>query len=336
MRSLEAIKKDIDAVVYYRDKIFQRFNGGFDMDKIMLDYSLLPTEEEKNCYAMVFNWIQSDKMETVFLQDANSIAIRKDIFCEILRYLRSSLPSLKTVACYGRADTLIRLSTEDFKEIKAAGLTMLHSGFESGCDDVLKLLNKGTTRQQQIESGKRIKEAGIDFNVFYMPGSGGRALSQRNAVETADVINQIDPEFIRIRTFVVKPGAPMWNIAMSDEFDECGDIEKLIELKTMIEHLDGIKSYLISDHIINLLPMLEGYIHKDKDSMLSYINKFLELPKYKQREFQLARRMCYNVDYTNMSYMNENDMRVIRNVIKNVENDDEWEEVLRRYLRRYI
>ena len=82
--------------------------------------------------------------------------------------------------------------------------------------------------------------------------------------------------------------------------------------------------------------MLEGYIHKDKDSMLEYINKFLELPKYKQREFQLARRMCYNVDYTNMSYMNENDMRVIRNVIKNVENDDEWEEILRRYLRRYI
>lgn len=337
MRSVEDVKKDIDNVKYYQNLIFRRFDGkGFDMARIMADYSALPTDEEKNCYSMVFNWIQSDGMKTVFLQDANTLALKKEMLCEILRHLRKTLPTLKTVACYGRADSLIRLSTEDFKELKAAGLTMIHSGYESGCDDVLKILNKGTTREQQIESGKRIKAAGLEFNVFYMPGSGGKTLSQKNAIETADVINQIDPEFIRIRTFVVKPSTVMWQKTQTGEFEECSDIEKLLELKTMIEHLDGIKSYLISDHIINLLPLLQGNIDKDKESMLSYINGFLSLPKREQMRFQLARRMCYNVDYTNMSYLNSADMKAIDSVIDNCQSKEEWEEILRRYLRRYI
>ena len=336
MRSAEDVKKDIDVVAYYRDRIFKKFNGrNFDMNRIMAEYDMLD-EEEQSCFAMVFNWIRSDGMKTVFLQDANTIVLKKEMLIDILKHLKKTLPTLETVACYGRADALIRLSVEDFKELKEAGLTMIHSGFESGCNEVLEILNKGTTRELQIESGKRVKEAGIEFNVFYMPGSGGRALSEKNALDTADVINQINPDYIRIRTFVVKPGAPMWDIANGPDFDECSDIEKLKELRMMIEHLDGVNSYLISDHIINLLPMLEGYIDKDKEKMLKYIDDFLVLPKNKQMEFQLARRMCYNVDYTQMDYMPQKDMQGIRDVIAGVSDDKYWEEILRRYLRRYI
>ena len=336
MRSAEDVKRDIDTVAYYRDKIFEKYDGkDFDMDKIMREYSSL-SDDEKNCYAMVFNWIRSDNMKTVFLQDANTTSIRLDVITDILRHLRKTLPSLEVVSSYGRADTLTRLDVDGFKALKEAGLTMIHSGYESGCNDVLKLLNKGTTREQQIEAGQKIKAAGIDFNVFYMPGSGGKALSERNAIETADVINQIDPEYIRIRTFVVKPQTPMWEIAKGDDFQELTDIEKLQELVLMTENLKGIKSYLISDHIINLLPRFEGYINKDKEDMLRYAKEFLNLPKNKQMEFQLARRLCYNVDYNMMNYMPSEDMTQIREVIKNISSPQEWEELLRRYLRQYI
>ena len=104
----------------------------------------------------------------------------------------------------------------------------------------------------------------------------------------------------------------------------------------MTENLKGIKSYLISDHIINLLPRFEGYINKDKEDMLRYAKEFLNLPKNKQMEFQLARRLCYNVDYNMMNYMPSEDMTQIREVIKNISSPQEWEELLRRYLRQYI
>ncbi len=338
MRSAEEIKRDIDNVAYYRDQILEKLeNYDFNTVRMMAAHSPNITWEERRCYSIVLNWIKSDGMKTVFLQDANSIVIKKETLCDILRHLKNTFPTLETVACYGRADTLSRLTSNDFKDLKEAGLNMLHSGYESGCDDVLKLLNKGTTKQQQIDSGKRIKEAGITFNMFYMPGCGGKSLSEKNAVETADVANQIDPDFLRIRTFVLKSGSPMWEMAVSGDFDECSDMEKLVEIRTMIDHLDEkLTGYIISDHIINLLPLLEGYVDKDKAKMLDYIDGFLALPSYKQKEFQLARRMCSNLDYTEMELMPEKYMTEIRDTIDFAKTEDEWEEVLRQYLRKYI
>lgn len=338
MRTAEEIKSDIDAVCYHRDLILERLKEyDFNTVRRMADFASGTGRDERRCYAMVLHWIVSDGMKTVFLQDANTIAMKKDVLCDILRYLRKKIPTLEIVACYGRADALARLSAEDYKDLKAAGLTMIHSGYESGCDDVLKLLNKGTNRSQQIEAGKRIMDAGIEFNVFYMPGSGGKALSERNAIETADVINQINPDYVRIRTFVVKPGAPMWDIAQGPDFDECTDIEKVLEIRKMIEHLDpSLTSYVISDHIINLLPLLEGHVNTDKQKMLDYIDGFLALPRAAQKEYQTARRLWSNIDYSEMDLVDERYLQQVRDYIRRYETEEEWEELLRRQLRNYI
>ena len=339
MRQLDEIKQDIDNAAYYRDLIVERMQN-YDLQtvkKMGSGFASKLTRNEQLCYSIILNWIVADGMKTVFLQDANSIVIKKDILCEAVKYLKEKFPTVETVSCYGRADTLARLSSEDFRDLKAAGLNMLHSGYESGCDDVLALLNKGTTRQQQIDAGQRIKEAGITFNMFYMPGCGGRALSRRNAVETAEVANAIDPDFLRIRTFVVKSGAPMWDIARGPDFEECSDMEKLHEIRTMIEHLDPkLSCYVISDHIINLLPLLEGHVNTDKQKMLDYIDTFLALPERQQREFQISRRMWTNHDYTEMNLIPDQYMQKIRDLVDQTPAGEEWEKLLRQYLRNYI
>ena len=148
VRSLEEIKADIDVVCYYRDLILERLRDSDPRTvRRMGDISASTSREEKHCYYMVLNWIVSDKMKTVFLQDANTMIMKKDQLREALCYLRRKLPQVETVSCYGRADTLARFSAADFRELKEAGLNMIHSGFESGCDQVLALLNKGTRRE---------------------------------------------------------------------------------------------------------------------------------------------------------------------------------------------
>ena len=338
MRSAEEIKADIDAVCYLRDLILERLEEhDFNTVRRMADYSSGMSRDERRCYAMILHWIVTDGMKTVFLQDANTISMKKDVLCDILRYLREKIPTLEIVACYGRADALARLSAEDFRDLKEAGLTMLHSGYESGCDDVLKLLNKGTTRQQQIEAGKGVMDAGIEYNVFYMPGSGGKALSERNAIETADVVNKVNPDFVRIRTFVVKPGAPMWDIAQGPDFEECTDLEKVLEIRKFIDNLDdNLTTYVISDHIINLLPLLEGYVNTDKQKMLDYIDGFLALSRDAQKEYQTARRLWSNIDYSEMHLVDESYLQQVRDHIRRCQTDEEWEKMLRRQLTNYI
>lgn len=354
VRSLEEIKADIDVVCYYRDLILERLRDSDPRTvRRMGDISASISREEKHCYYMVLNWIVSDKMKTVFLQDANTMIMKKDQLREALCYLRRKLPQVETVSCYGRADTLARLSAADFRELKEAGLNMIHSGFESGCDQVLALLNKGTRREQEIDCGLKIKEAGITYNVFYMPGAGGRALSEQNAQETAAVINAINPDFLRIRTFVVKPGSPMWELARAGRasagaapadaanapalFSECSDLEKVREIRSLVAALDErLDTYVISDHIINLLSGVEGFVRSDKEKILSYIDRFLALPQQEQKEFQLARRMCVNVDYDEMALLPENYRDQIRSLIRRADTAEKWEETLRYYLRKYI
>ena len=338
VRSVEDVKKDIDAIAAFRDKIeqYRKPDGQISHQAAMAAYQMLSNEWEQECFAMVYRWMVSDGMRTVFLQDANTMVLQAEKLAEMVAYLRKKLPSVTLVAAYGRADTLCRISPADFALLKESGLTMIHSGYESGSDNVLKLINKGSTQAQQIEAGLKVKEAGFEFNVFYMPGSGGRPLSEENAAETAKVINAIDPDYVRIRTFVVKEDAPMWLLQQEGKFEECTDLEKVQELRQMIASLHGCTGYLISDHIINLLSGVEGFVRSDKEKILSYIDRFLALPQQEQKEFQLARRMCVNVDYDEMALLPENYRDQIRSLVRRADTAEKWEETLRYYLRKYI
>ena len=288
--SVESIKRDIDVMAEYAELAmeFQAEDGSWNK-RAALEKLDRMTREEQNCYYLVYRWLTHGG-ENVFLQDGNSLAVKTERVLEVLRYLREKLPSIKRVTTYGRAETLSKISVEQYKELKAAGLDRIHSGFESGADRVLELINKGTTSEQEITAGKNIKEAGIELSVYFMPGIGGKALSAENALETARVISAINPDFIRIRTAVVKEGTELWQDYLDGKFELCSENEKLTEIKLLIENVKDCTSILVSDHTINLLQEVQGRIDLDREAMLSSIEEYFGLPEYLQKVFQLARR----------------------------------------------
>lgn len=60
---------------------------------------------------------------------------------------------------------------------------------------MLKLIHKGLTQEQEIDGGRKVKAAGLELSVYFMPGIGGVEFHDENAEETAYVVNQIDPDF---------------------------------------------------------------------------------------------------------------------------------------------
>ena len=137
------------------------------------------------------------------------MCLRADWLAEIIRYVRVKLPEIKRITSYGRANTLAKITPEDYKMLKEAGLDRIHSGYESGSDKVLALIEKGCTQEEQIIGGRKVREAGIELSIYFMPGVGGRELSDDNAIETAKVINAVNPNFVRLRTFVLRTGSLM-------------------------------------------------------------------------------------------------------------------------------
>ncbi|HKG91056.1 MAG TPA: radical SAM protein [Gemmatimonadaceae bacterium] len=63
--------------------------------------------------------------------------------------------------CEARVDALTRYSEDTWRLLKRAGLTMVFCGAESGSDEVLQKMNKGTTTAQILEVAERTRRHGI-------------------------------------------------------------------------------------------------------------------------------------------------------------------------------
>lgn len=293
VRTAEDVKHDIDRVKYWLDVFQGRVAQHGDPQ----------TESEREACYMAYHWLQSG-MQSVFFQDGNSILMPPDQMIEVLEYLRSTFPQIQRITSYARSDTINRLSLERLTRYRELGLNRFHIGLETGNDYILKLMHKGVDKATQIQAGKKAKAAGIEINEFYMPNMGGREYARESALDTADVMNQVDPDFIRIRSMALAPQLEMYADYESGLLTRPNDIETIQEIRLFIENLHGITSVVDSDHILNILLELRGKLPGDKDKLLATIDRFLDLPEDQQNIFRLGRRI---------GLMNE--MRDLRNDI---------------------
>jgi radical SAM superfamily enzyme YgiQ (UPF0313 family) len=332
----EEVLRAIDEIAYYRDRIeaHRLPDGSYDYRSLSRETENFSPEEQECCY-MVLNWLVNGGT-SAFLQDGNTMALSPDRLVTILRYLKEKLPEIQRITSYGRAESLARISVEQYLDLKAAGLSRIHSGFESGSDEVLALIRKGVTARQEILAGQNVKKAGIELSVYFMPGVGGKDLSEKNAVETADVIDQINPDFVRLRTAVIGRGTDLWEEMIAGSYRPCTDMEKLAEIRLLISEIKHCDGYLASDHIINLLQTVSGRLDRDKERMLAEIDDVLRLPAWEQKRFQLARRAGLAVLPRDLQRLTSDETARIDAVCASVSDPDEWEELLNRYLRRYI
>lgn len=237
----------------------------------------------------VANWLNSGA-RTVFLQDANSLIMRTPELAEVIRYLKETFPSIERVTSYARSKTTAKKSVEELKELHEAGLSRLHIGLESGYDEVLKYMEKGVTHEEHVRGGRRIIESGISLSEYVMPGLGGRKWSEPHALETARVLNQIAPDFIRLRSLVVRRGSSLYDRLKAGEFEQLPEDEVVDEIGLFIENLD-CNSYVTSDQMSNLLWEVEGKLPEDKGAMLKAISEYKGMPLVDRLSFRLKRRL---------------------------------------------
>ena len=291
LRPAEHVKKDIDAI-HGHIQALREMSGGasrISRDDIDLYNSNLPSNE-RQAFMAALNWYAAG-MESVFLQDANSLIIKSQDMIDILRYLREKFPGIVRITSYARSHTVSRIKDEDLAEMKSAGLNRIHIGLESGSDEVLDLIRKGATKASHIKAGQKVVRAGIELSEYIMPGLGGKALSRTHALETADALNQINPDFIRIRTLAIPGNVPLAEDYEAGRFEKLTDYEAIQELLLLLENLDGIQSKIRSDHILNLFQELEGKLPEDKPKMMETLRTFLNMPPHQRMLYQVGRRL---------------------------------------------
>jgi histone acetyltransferase (RNA polymerase elongator complex component) len=291
LRTVDEIKQDIQSAKQIADDIKALssklgYNGVVNDAVISAIFNQPGTDTH---YRSIAAWLYY-QTDACFLQDADNLVMKTKDLVEVLQFLKEQFPQIKRVTTYSRSRTVIRKSVDALKQIRKAGLDRVHIGLETGYDPLLKLMKKGVSGAQHIEAGKRLLAAGMEVSEYVMPGLGGQEMWREHAVETAKVLNQINPHFIRLRSLRVPDRVPLHTKLKDGSFSMQTDDMLAEEIELFIKTLEGITSTVTSDHIMNLLEEVSGKLPDDKEKMLAVIQSYQDLSETDRLIYRIGRR----------------------------------------------
>lgn len=291
LRTVEEIKRDIQTARDIADDIKAlswKLGRSGTIDHYVVS-SVFSSPRYGDQYRSIAAWLYQGA-GSCFLQDADNLVMPTDDLVETLKFLREKFPEVSRVTTYSRSRTIVRKSLDALTRIREAGLDRVHAGLETGYDPLLKMIKKGVSSAQQIEAGKKVVESGLELSEYVMPGLGGEEFWEPNALATADVLNKINPHFIRIRSLCVPERVPLYAKIKSGEFHMQTDDMIARELQLFIGSLEGISSMITSDHIMNLLEEVTGRLPEDKEKMLGVIRAYQDLSEEERLIYRVGRR----------------------------------------------
>lgn len=216
-----------------------------------------------------------DNIEKVFLSDGDAISLPTEMLLEILSELYRAFPKLNHVSTYAGPQSTLDKSFDEFKQLRAAGLTMTYLGVESGSDYVLKAIRKGVSSAQMLAAGQNIVQSGIKLVAMVMIGIGGSGeQSKQHAMQTAELINKMNPYLLGLLTTVAIEGTPLYRQVEKGGFKLLDPYEVLEELKLLLVSLNKEELLIDSTHGSNLLAM-KGSLRVIKEKVVERINQAL-------------------------------------------------------------
>lgn len=157
---------------------------------------------------------------------------------EIIDKVREYLPMVEKVSMYARVSNIASKTLEELKELRKMGLYHLYMGPESGDDETLKRMNKEQTAEEVIKECKKLDEAGIGYSVSYLNGLAGPERGEIHAIKTAEMYNQLNPALVGAMSLTLFEDTELYEDLKEGNFKESSELERAVELKTFLEHLE--------------------------------------------------------------------------------------------------
>ncbi len=234
--------------------------------------------KEDEVFSEIDLFIDDSSIRKVFLADGNAFVLSFDRLMNVLNKLKDQLPKLMRVSAYASARDILSKTDEELKQLKEAGLKLLYIGIESGDDEVLKIINKGETYKSTEEALLKARIAGIKISVMILNGLGGKFYTEQHAIQSAKLINSIQPEYLSTLVLSLPYGIDHFRKKYNGDFVQLNPIELIKELGVFINELELESTVYRSDHASNYL-VLKGILNRDKELLLTRINNVLKNPQ---------------------------------------------------------
>jgi len=232
--------------------------------------------------------IYGPSVRTLFFPAGNTIAMPTGELAHICAYARSVFPGLTRITTYGSSRYIHQKGANDLRKLKEQGLMRIHVGLESGDDVVLRSIKKGTDSVEQTEAGLWVREAGIELSEYVILGIGGKERTKEHARATARVLSAINPDIIRLRTFLPKVNTLLLHQIKKGRFQVLSPHEVLRETIQIIENLD-VTSEITSDHYTNYVDV-RGKMPEDRKRMLKVLDEAMKRDERSFRPVYIGRQ----------------------------------------------
>jgi radical SAM superfamily enzyme YgiQ (UPF0313 family) len=214
------------------------------------------------------------RIEKLFVADGDALVMDLDHWRPILERAHARLPSLRRVSCYAMARNVVEKTDAELAELRAAGLSRLYIGPESGDDATLKRIAKGDDAAAHVEAARRARAAGMEMSVIALLGIAGER-AHEHARATGELVTAMDPAYFAALTVTVVPGTPLAKLADRGKFAVPDVPDLLRELKTMVEHARPTDTMFRTNHASNYLP-LGGRLPADRERIVALIDAAID------------------------------------------------------------
>ncbi|AGK97226.1 radical SAM protein [Clostridium pasteurianum] len=226
-------------------------------------------------------------VKRIFLADGDSIVLSMKELKHILFKIKELFPECERVSAYAAPKDILRKTTEELKELKHLGIGILYMGIESGSDIILGEIQKGVTSSEIIEAGKKVKASGIKLSVTFISGIGGKDRWRENSIESAKVINSINPDYVGLLTLMVEPKTDIYENIKSGDFKLLSPEEVMLETRELIKNIQAQNCIFRSNHASNYVA-IGGTLPQDKKKLIDIIDDILS-GKYGYKPEELRR-----------------------------------------------
>lgn len=219
--------------------------------------------------------IAKSRVDKLFVADGDALGMSVERWLPILEAARGGFPLLRRVSCYATAINVLQKTPEELATLRAAGLTRLYIGPESGDDATLKRIAKGSSFAEHVEAAARARAAGIELSVIVLLGVAGTARAREHAEATARLITAMDPAFVAALTTTVIPKTPLHKLQVTGRFELPSVADMLAELRTIVDEARPTDAVFRTNHASNYLA-LGGRLPRDRAKIVETIERALD------------------------------------------------------------
>jgi radical SAM superfamily enzyme YgiQ (UPF0313 family) len=217
------------------------------------------------------------EVKKIFLADGNPMVLSTKRLLTILTAIQKAYPKNRRVSAYALPQDILSKSEEELTELREAGLKMVYVGIESGDNEVLRMINKSETFSSTVEGLLKAKKAGIKLSVIILEGVGGLKYSKQHAINSAKILNQIQPELASLLILSFPYGVEKYKERFLGEYIPMTIPDLLKEMGLFISDIELEGTIFRSNHASNYL-VLNGILSRDKQLFLDKINFAINNP----------------------------------------------------------